>query len=79
MNTFDLLLAVFQTVFEDEINTDAVTQDTVLETLGISSVGYLYLAIAIEERFGARLDNADFASFTTVGDVVRRIEKKMPR
>ena len=78
MNTFEILLDVFGTVFEDEIKTDAVTADTALETLGISSVGYLYLAIAIEERFGARLDNTDFASFVTVGDVVRRIEEKMP-
>ena len=75
MNTFAELLALLKTVFADEISLQGITEQTPLNTLGISSVGYLYLALAVEERFGVRVSNADFVAFSTVGDVVRRIEQ----
>ena len=75
MNTFAELLALLKTVFADEISLQGITEKTPLNTLGISYVGYLYLALAVEERFGVRFSNADFVAFSTVGDVVRRIEQ----
>ena len=54
MNTFAELLALLKTVFADEISLQGITEQTPLNTLGISSVGYLYLALAVEERFGVR-------------------------
>ena len=45
--------------------------------LGLSSVGILYVVIAVEELFGIRFDDVGFADFHTVGDVVDYIEKKL--
>ena len=44
--------------------------------LGLSSVGILYVVIAIEEFFSIRFDDVGFADFRTVGDVIDYIEKK---
>ncbi len=45
--------------------------------LGLSSVGVLYVVIAIEEFFNIRFDDVGFADFKTIGDVVDYIEKKL--
>lgn len=51
-------------------------QTDLVEDLGLSSVGVLYIAIAIEEFFGVRFDDVGFGDFKTVGDVIDYIEKK---
>ena len=77
MNTFERLLAVFNTVFEDEINTEAITLEANLfEDIGINSVGMLYMALALEEEFGIKFTNDDFPNIKTVQDVVDLIESK---
>ena len=45
--------------------------------LGLSSVGVLYVVIAIEEFFNIRFDAVGFADFETVGDVINYIEEKV--
>ena len=45
--------------------------------VGLSSVGVLYVVIAIEEFFNIRFDNVGFGDFKTVGDVIDYIEKKI--
>ena len=45
--------------------------------LGLTSVGVLYVVIAIEEFFNVRFDNVGFADFKTIGDVIDYIEKKI--
>lgn len=44
--------------------------------VGLSSVGILYVVIAIEEFFGVRFENVGFDDFHTVGDVIDYIEEK---
>lgn len=54
------------------------TEDSNLVTdLGLSSVGVLYVVIAIEESFGIRLDDVGFGDFQTVKDVIDYLEKKV--
>ena len=50
--------------------------DLVLD-LGLSSVGVLYIVIAIEEFFNIRFDDVGFGDFKTVGDVISYIEEKV--
>ena len=45
--------------------------------LGLSSVGVLYVVIAIEEFFSIRFDDVGTGDFVTVGDVIDYIEKKV--
>ena len=44
--------------------------------LGLTSIGMLYMVIAIEETFGIRFDNVGMNDFTTLGSVVDYIEAK---
>ena len=48
-----------------------------VDDLGLSSVGVLFVVIAIEEYFDIRFDDVGFADFKTVGDVVDYIERKV--
>ena len=52
-------------------------QSNLVSDIGLSSVGVLYIVIAIEEFFAIRFDDVGFADFKTVGDVVDYIEKKL--
>ena len=59
------------------VDLDSINEQSNLVTdLGLSSVGVLYVVIAIEEFFNIRFDDVGFADFNTVGDVVDYIEKK---
>lgn len=78
MQTFQRLVNVFNTVFEDEMDANAVRLDADLrEDMGINSIGMLYLAMAVEEEFGIKFSNEDFTGIRTVEDVVRCIEGKL--
>ena len=44
--------------------------------LGLTSIGMLYMVIAIEETFGIRFDNVGMNDFSTLGSVVDYIEEK---
>ncbi|MBR5286008.1 MAG: acyl carrier protein [Clostridia bacterium] len=55
-----------------------ITEDSnLVNDIGLSSVGILYVVIAIEEFFGIRFDDVGFADFETIGDVIDYIEKKI--
>ena len=57
---------------------DTMNEDSDLNTdLGLSSVGVLYIAIAIEEMFNIRMDDVSFGDFKTVKDVADYIERKL--
>ena len=78
MQTFQRLIKVFNTVFEDDISADTIRPDADLrENIGIKSIGMLYLAMAVEEEFGIKFTNEDFTGIRTVEDVVRCIEAKL--
>ena len=54
---------------------DSVTENSKLVTdLGLSSVGMLYMVIAIEESFGIEFDNDK--PFEMVGQVIDYIEER---
>jgi len=57
---------------------DSVTEDSTLtEDLGLSSIGILYIVIAVEETFKIRFDNISAGDFATLREVVDYIEKKL--
>lgn len=77
METLERLIKVFNVVFEDSIDTSALTPEATLrEDVGINSIGLLYMAMAVEEEFGIKFTNDDFASICTVADVIACIESK---
>ncbi len=49
----------------------------ILQDLGFTSVGMLYISIAVEESFGIRFDAVGVSDFVTVKDLVDYIEGKL--
>lgn len=78
MITMERLIKVFGAVFEDQLDTAAITeQTTLLGDLGMTSISLLYMAMATEEEFGIKFCNEDFATLITVGDVIACVEQKL--
>ena len=78
MSTFERLIKVCNTVFEDEVDSSAITHSTSLQKdLGISSIGMLYMAMALEEEFSIKFSNEDLMKLGTVADVIACIETKL--
>ena len=77
MSTFERLMKVFNTVFEDDVDASAISDSTNLQKdLGISSIGMLYMAMALEEEFSIKFSNEDLMKLGTVADVIACIESK---
>ncbi|MBE6595741.1 MAG: acyl carrier protein [Ruminococcaceae bacterium] len=72
------LAEIMKMVMHDSIpDTAELREDSGLVTdLGLSSVGVLYVVIAIEEFFGIEFEDVGFGDFDTIGDVVDYIEQK---
>lgn len=78
MNTLERLIKVCRVVFEDSVEVGSITPEASLrEDIGINSIGLLYMAMAVEEEFGIKFKNEDFAAIRTVADVIACIEGKL--
>ncbi len=45
--------------------------------IGLTSIGILYVVIAVEETFGVRFEDVTASDFATFGDVINYIEAKL--
>ena len=71
------LKKIFTWVINRSADVNNMTLDAkIISDLGVSSVGLIYLMVAIEEQFGIDMSDATFNSFETVGDVVQYIKAK---
>ncbi|MCF0143373.1 MAG: acyl carrier protein [Parasporobacterium sp.] len=62
---------------DEETDVTGVTEDSTLtEDVGMSSITILYMAVALEEKFGIDLKEFNMENIKTVGDVIREIEKQ---
>lgn len=76
------ILEKLKEIFHLIINRDAdltnITKETkIVNDLGVSSIGLIYLMVAIEEMFAIDLSDVTFNTFVTIDDVVRYIENKI--
>ena len=75
---FEKLREIAELTVQDPSVLANMSEDSDLNTdLGLSSVGMLYIVIAIEEMFYIIMDDVSFGDFRTVRDVVDYIEKKI--
>lgn len=78
MSNLEKLIELFRNVFEGDVKTDAITENTrLIEDLEYNSIGLLYMALAVEENFGVKFNNDDFVNIRTVQDVLDKIEGKI--
>ena len=78
MSNLEKLIELFGNVFEGDVQTDGITEQTrLVEDLELNSIGLLYMALAVEENFGVKFNNDDFVNIRTVQDVLDKIEGKI--
>lgn len=71
------LKKIFTLVINRNADVDNMKMDAkIVSDLGVSSVGLIYLMVAIEEQFSIDMSDVTFNSFETVGDVVTYIKDK---
>ena len=75
---FEKLKEIAELTVQDPSILASMCEDSDLAAdLGLSSVGMLYIVIAIEEMFNIRMDDFSFGDFRTVRDVMDYIEQKL--
>lgn len=52
--------------------------DDTLSDMGFDSLAYADLAVAVDERFGVRLADADLSALRTVADIAGTIQRELP-
>jgi acyl carrier protein len=73
----ETLKNIFHIVVNKNADLSKITLQTrIVEDLGLSSVGIIYLVIAIEQKFAISLDNITVNTFKTIGDLVTYIKNK---
>ncbi len=78
MSNLEKLIELFGTVFDGDVQTDGINEQTrLIEDLELNSIGLLYMALAVEENFGVKFNNDDFVNIRTVQDVLNKIEGKI--
>lgn len=71
------LKKIFVLVVNRGASVDKMTLEAkIISDLGVSSVGMIYLMVAIEEQFGIDMSDVTFNTFESVGDVVSYIKNK---
>ena len=63
---------------EFEVDADTITPDANLkDTLGLDSLDYVDLVVAVESNFGVKLGEADFVGIATFQNFYDLIENKL--
>lgn len=77
LEILDQLKKIFTLVVNRNMDVSTIKMESkIINDLGISSVGLIYLMVAIEENFDIDMSDATFNSFETVQDVVDYIYDK---
>ncbi len=75
---FDKLKEIFHLVVNRNADLSNVTKDAkIVDDLGVSSVGLIYLMVAVEEAFEIDLSDVTFNTFVTIDDVIQYIRNKV--
>ena len=63
----------------EELLSNLTEESNLYTDLSLSSVGMLYIIIAIEETFKIKFENVNFEDFQTVKDVIDYISKEIEK
>ena len=78
MVTVENLKELFETIFEQELNLDNISENSDLKKdIGMNSISFLYMAMVLEEKYSIKFNNDDFVKIVTVKDVMEIIESKV--
>jgi acyl carrier protein len=78
LEIFEKLKEIFVLVVNRNADLSKTTmKDNIITDLGVSSVGLIYLIVAIEETFDVDMSEVSLNTFQTIEDVVKYIQGKM--
>ncbi len=66
-----------QVMGEDLSQREILPEHRLTDEVGLTSIGLLYMAMAIEQHFGVAFDNRDVTALVTVQDVLDVLERKL--
>ncbi|MBW9215904.1 acyl carrier protein [Mumia sp. zg.B53] len=73
----DELAAILEQIAPGSTTAPLNPSSSFTEDLGLDSLSLVQLALAIEERLGVRIPDADLATLRTVGDAVAYVERRL--
>jgi acyl carrier protein len=77
LEIFEKLKEIFVLVVNRNADVSKITiKDNIINDLGVSSVGLIYLIVAIEETFGVDMSEVSVNTFQTIEDVIKYIQGK---
>ena len=78
LEIFEKLKEIFVLVVNRNADVSKITmKDNIINDLGVSSVGLIYLIVAIEETFGVDMSEVSVNTFQTIEDVIKYIQGKI--
>lgn len=78
MVTVEELAKVIKAALPYEINLEGINEASDLRSdIGLNSIGMLYVAMIIEEKYGVQFSNEDFPKLLKVSDVIAKIEGRL--
>lgn len=78
LEIFEKLKEIFVLVVNRNADLSKITMnDHIINDLGVSSVGLIYLIVAIEESFDIDMSEVSMNTFQTINDVVKYIKGNM--
>ncbi len=63
--------------FADKLGVDSLDENKALKDLGLDSLDIVEMCLDMEEKAGIQFETSELASFKTVGDLLKAIEKKI--
>lgn len=77
MVTINELKEILETVFPDQYDLSKITEESnLVKDVGLNSIGFLYLAMVLEEKYSIQFSNNDLEKLRTVADVLSLIEER---
>lgn len=77
MVTINELKEILETVFPGQYNLSEITEESnLVKDVGLNSIGFLYLAMVLEEKYSIQFSNNDLEKLRTVADVLSLIEER---
>lgn len=80
--TYEEIVEKLKEIFKLVINRNAdlskiTPESNIIKDLGVSSVGLIYLMVAIEETFDIDMSDVTFTTFETINDVIKYIQGRI--
>ncbi len=63
--------------FAEKLGVETLDESKALKDLGLDSLDIVEMCLDMEEKAGIQFETAELASFKTVGDLLKAIEKKI--